>query len=422
MTEFVRNDINRGYVQFIKSISLGTRVNGSGFFKLLIFYLNMLSKNFFRLFMIPLLFLYGIFLIFILKLHLLFFNKNTNPSTLHANAINYITEFISQYPMHLYPILAKSMELAFIMENFDKIPVDARGGIIELAIGEGSLSQRIFSNRNINIVGLDLNPYSLIHVKSYKHISRSIIADCMNPPIRPCGASFVICNNFLHHVAHKEYNLQNWSKIAPYALFNENTVYWSSGWFIPYLLKSFGLRNAAKKVADRIEKFSLQALWSQSDLNILVRKYFDIIEEKSFLHERTFFFCSICSFLLFCYGPPTPKLPKKLLTNKLFWPITKSITYFMAKILIEYDALLPRNKDAFIHWVVKSKSISNKCLPKEIVFACPDCHAILEGNKCNVCNKMFNEYDGMLFLLPKELASEIVYTQSKENFLNREHL
>lgn len=336
--------------------------------------------------------------------------------------MNNIHEFIPLYPMHLYPLVAKSLALTFIEKNIDKIADKIEGGITELAIGEGSFSKKIFSKRNISIFGLDLNPYSLIHTKNCKHISKSIVADCTNPPLAYCGASLILSNNFLHHVNNKEYCLNNWSKISAYAIFNENTNYWASGWLIPYLLKTIGLPRAAKKIANKIAERGLQALWTHEQLKAAVEKYFEFIEEKSFLNERVFFLCSICSFLLLCYGPPTPKFPKAILKSSLLWPITKFMTFNMAKTLIEYDALLPRNNDVFIYWTVKSKAIQKIIVLKEAILACPHCHETIEDNKCPACNNIFEERDGMLFLLPRELVDKISYCEDKKTILEREHL
>ena len=49
--------------------------------------------------------------------------------------------------MHLYPIIAKSMEMAFLKENIRQIVSRVKEGIVELAIGEGTFSSRIFSER-----------------------------------------------------------------------------------------------------------------------------------------------------------------------------------------------------------------------------------------------------------------------------------
>lgn len=412
-------DINRGYVQFIRSILLDSEVAKKRHLPSLIPFLMHSIANTMKLTLIPLLYLYGILLIVWIRLKCSL-KKNQQFSQFHQEALHYIPEFVSQYPMHLYPIVAKSLEMVFIKQNFETISRHLRGGIVELAIGDGTFSSRIFSGKN-KIIGFDLNPYSLIQTKRYPHIAKRIVADCLNPPIESGGASFIMSNNFLHHVTDKKETLEHWSSIARYALFNENTNYWAEGWYKPYILKSLGLRRAAKKVVEQIANQSLQTLWRKAELGILVKQFYEIQREESFFHEKVFFLSSICSAFLFCYGPPTPKLQKKVM-NGIFAPITKRITYHAAKALIEYDAILPRDRDVFICWVLESRKVKQHFIGDEIKLVCPDCSERLHGSQCHHCQRSFEEKGGMLFLLPKKLAEEISFRQEKANVLGEEHL
>ena len=419
MSGTVERDINRGYVQFIKSISSISEFQKRRILRPLFLFSFHLIRNIVKLSFLPLLYFYGIFLILWIRFKFTFIKKR-QPSLLHREALNYVPDFISQYPMHLYPIVSKSLEMAFIKEKVEKITQNLQGGIVELAIGDGTFSGRIFSEKH-KIMGLDLNPYSLIQTKRYPHIANRIVADCLNPPIEPGGASLIVSNNFLHHITKKKETLEHWSSIALYALFNENTNYWAEGWSKPYLLKSIGFRKAARRVADRIANHSLQTLWSKSDLGTLVRTFYDIQEEETFCHERIFFLSSICSALLFCYGPPTPELQKRVMKGILL-PITKRLSYHMAKALIEYDAILPRDRDVFICWALKSKRLRQNFIGGRVTLVCPDCFERLQGNQCHCCQRTFEEKEGMLFLLPKELAEEISFNQEKANVLGEEHL
>lgn len=412
-------DINRGYVQFIRSISLDSEVAKKRHLLSLIPFLMHSIANTMKLILIPLLYLYGILLIVWIRLRCNL-TKNQQFSQSHQEALHYIPEFVSQYPMHLYPIVAKSLEMAFIKQHFESISRHLRGGIVELAIGDGTFSSRIFSGKN-KIIGFDLNPYSLIQTKRYSHIAKRIVADCLNPPIESGGASFIMSNNFLHHVTNKKETLEHWSSIARYALFNENTNYWAEGWYKPYILKSLGLRRAAKKVVEQIANQSLQTLWRKAELGILVKQFYEIQREESFFHEKVFFLSSICSALLFCYGPPTPELQKKVM-NGILSPLTKRLTYQMAKALIEYDAILPRDRDVFICWAVESKKIIKDFAGDQITLVCPDCRHRLQGNGCPRCQRSFTEEMGMLFLLPKELTEMISFKKDRADLLGEQHL
>lgn len=401
----INKDINKGYID-----SIGKKLKRKINIKLI---LNRGPLHFLRLLFTPFLFLYGILLIIFLEIKLA--NKKSF-SIHHQIAIEYVDEFVSQYPCHLYPVIAKSMELAFIKSNIEKLSSNVKGEISELAIGEGTLSRKIFSEDR-KVIAFDLDPYNLIHTKNYKHISKRIIADCINPPI--AYTPFILSNNFLHHISNKDNTLFNWSKIAPYALFNENTPYWASGFFKPYFLKLLGFKKSSQKIAKKTEKKSLQSLLEEKKLKHLIRKYYEIIKEVTFINEKVFFLSAIFSSLLLCLGPPTPRFQKKLL-NGLFGPISKHITSNVAKLLIKYDSFLPRDKDTYISWVVKSKfveSVSNKT-----ILICPDCRNIINNNKCKECNKSFKEYYNMLFLLPKELENKVLCPKNNILMLGGEHL
>ncbi|HEX8949590.1 MAG TPA: class I SAM-dependent methyltransferase [Dissulfurispiraceae bacterium] len=414
------DDINRGYVDFIKVISRASQGAGGGFIKAFLKIPLRVLKSSIMLLFIPLLFLYGAVLIFSLKLRLALAGHNRDRSKAHREALHYIPEFIAQYPMHLYPIVAKAIEMSFLKDHMAKVLSEVKGGIVELAVGDGSLSRRIFPEDS-KVTALDLNPYSLTHVRACGHVSKRIVADCLNPPIADNGASFIVCNNLLHHVSGKESTIENWACIAPYALFNENTVYWASGWARPYLLKLAGLNGPAEKEAKKIELLSLQSLWTADRLRAAVGKHYEVLEEETFMSERVFFLSAVCSSLLFCYGPPTPEFQKKILNGPLR-PITRYMTYHMAKALIEYDSILPRDKDSFVSWVVRSKLTKRDYVPDAVALVCPDCRTHLQGDTCSSCKRVFEERDEMLFLLPKELAEEIKYTPSIAGVLGKEHL
>jgi len=80
-------------------------------------------------------------------------------SALHSKAIESLDLFLEQYPFHLYPILCKCLELAYLQFELPPL-VNNRERILEIAIGEGSFSKLIFPP-DAGIVGLELNPYYL---------------------------------------------------------------------------------------------------------------------------------------------------------------------------------------------------------------------------------------------------------------------
>lgn len=415
MGKLSNSEINRGYLQFIKELaninSLPHTSAAKSFLRRIYGFCQLLT--------IPLLYILGVFLIIFLRLKLLS-NKKEVISNASLEAEKYIDDFISQYPMHLYPIVAKCLEINFIKNNISQMKANITGQIVEFAIGDGSLSRRIFP-REDNIIALDLNPYSLEHVKDCPHVVERVVADCLNPPIINSGAAGIVCVNLLHHITDKNRTLKNWAQIAPYAIFNENTNYWASGWAKSQFFKLLGLSHLAVQASAAIEEESLQCLWPAEALDSLVETYYQPIRRESFFSEKTFFYCSLFSALLFCYGPPTPR-HQKLIMNTIFRPLTKFLTYQLAKLLIEFDAIQDRNKDTYVIWFAKSKAISTESVRRELLFICPKCRKPLKNNHCSHCGRNFEVINNMLFLLPGELAGEMSDYRRFSGCLHKEHL
>lgn len=411
------SEINKGYIDFVKSISKVSSIKHKG---LKIAYLiKHILANLIRIGLIPFICIYGLILIIFLKIKIRFLNNSE--SVIHKKALEFVPEFVNQYPMHLYPVVAKSIELAFIKSNIDKfIDLNNRKSIVEFAIGDGTLSQKVFKTDD-KITAFDINPYSLYHVKNYSHVQTRIIADCLTPPIVPEGAFFLISNNLLHHINEKDITLKNWSKITEYALFNENTIYWAKSWAKPYILQKLGFKRTSKKFTNKIAEHSLQALLNEEELKLLVRKHFEILVEFSFLKNDIFFLCAIFSSLMLCYGPPTPRL-NKIIFNNIFPGFFNYLTTNLAKLLITYDACLKRKNDVFITWIVKSKTATNTKVNETISLMCPNCCHPLVGKHCSQCDTSFPELDGMLFLLNAENAEQIIYDPNKADILGHEHL
>ena len=143
----VDRDINQGYVQFIKSISLKVAKQRRGMIKSVLSSAARPLFIVFKLSLIPLLFLYGFLLVLVLRITFLF-PKKRGSSELHKKAAKKVPEFTTQYPMHPYPIIAKSMEMVFLQEHIRQVASKVKQGIVELAIGEGTFSNRVFSEED----------------------------------------------------------------------------------------------------------------------------------------------------------------------------------------------------------------------------------------------------------------------------------
>jgi ubiquinone/menaquinone biosynthesis C-methylase UbiE len=339
----------------------------------------------------------GIFLSLWLRLYLLI--KRDKPSQLTQSALDCVDEFLTQYPFHLYPIVCKAFELACLGRKIPELLKQQRR-FVEIAIGEGTLSSRVFP-KDATVVGLDLSPYSLKKASEKPHVKRAVVCDCLAPPIREGSFDVLIANNFLHHVTQKEETLARWSGIAAKAVFNENSPTWASGWPRPYVLRKLGFYNKSERAADEIEKMSLQSLEAKQRLDEYVSKSYKVDECVSYMSERTFFYCGLFSWMMRCYGPPTPAKMKQLFLTKLRW-LALPLSADLAKLLIRYDQHQDRSTDSFISYLCTSKNYVAAETGNYLV--CADCQQQLsEANGCEPCGKEYSYTDGMLFLLPESL-------------------
>lgn len=327
--------------------------------------------------------------------------KRSRPSTFTSLALAQVASFAEQYPLHLYPIVCKAFELACLETELPKL-LDPGDRILEVAIGDGTLSSRVFP-ADANVVALDLSPYSLKKASAKPHVKQAVVCDCLNPPIREGSFQILLANNFLHHVTQKEQTLSRWSRIAAKAVFNENSPTWASGWPVPYMLKKRGRLDESARAATEIERESLQSLEPKANLDAHVARNYEVLQSVSYMSERTFFLCGLYSYLMGCYGPPTPPTLKgPFLAKPLRW-LVLPLTVDIAKLLIRYDQHQDRSTDSFISYVCRSRQFTPATGHNFLV--CPDCNSELaETNKCTGCGKEYSYTDGMLFLLPKQFA------------------
>lgn len=352
-------------------------------------------------------------------LRLVLLLKRHKSSQFTESSLGCVDEFLTQYPFHLYPIVCKAFELACLDEHIPHL-LKQHSRFVEIAIGEGTLSARVFRN-NASVVGLDLSPYSLKKASEKPHVKQAVVCDCLAPPIREGSFDVLIANNFLHHVTQKEETLARWSKLAAKAVFNENSPTWASGWPVPYLLRRFGRKERAQRAADHIEKLSLQSLESKERLDAYVSNNYEIMESVSYLSERTYFYCGLFSWMMRCYGPPTPPDLKQLFLTKLRW-LALPLTSDVAKLLIRYDQHQDRSTDSFISYVCKSRNYVPAGDGNYLL--CPDCRlALNDANRCADCGKQYSSTDGMLFLLREELADlQQGYSHELSLQIPKEHL
>jgi uncharacterized protein YbaR (Trm112 family) len=352
-------------------------------------------------------------------LRLYLFIRRSRPSQSTILALGSVDEFVEQYPFHLYPIVCKAFELAWLGSNIPNL-TNQNASFVEIAIGEGTLSSRVFPT-DAGVVGLDLSPYSLKKASEKPHVKQAIVCDCLNPPIRKGSFDVLLANNFLHHVTNKDQTLSKWSDIAEKAIFNENSPTWASGWPVPYMLRKIGRPDKAALAATEIERQSLQSLEPKVQLDAHVEKSYEVIQCTSYMSERTFFYSGVFSFIMRCYGPPTPPKLKALFLSRLLRWLVLPLTANLAKLLIQYDQHQDRSTDSFISYVCRSRNYVP--IRTGNYLACPNCHRDLQTNECTGCGNVYSYTDGMLFLLPSKLVDlQQEYRHEVSSRIPKEHL
>ena len=353
-------------------------------------------------------------------IRLCLWKKVTKLTSVHAGALDRLDLFLDQYPFHLYPLLAKSMELAFLQQQLPKVAT-AKTKIVELAIGDGSLSKQIYPPE-AKITAVDISPFSLRFPAEMSHVGRSVISDCLAPAVASGRFDLLVTNNFLHHVSDKEGALDHIARIAERSIFNENSIYWASAWPKPFVLGRLGLRRKETQEVAAIQARFLQDLHSRSSLDKMVAERFEIEAEALFLCEKTYFLSNIFARLMGAYGPPTPGFMKRLAASSPFANRIRSVTRALAEALIRFDNEQDKTTAVFISYSCRSRTFQRTEAATD--FICPDCGTGLASDlKCTNCGSDFPNLDGMTFLLPKELGFIFSnYQAQSQDFYEKESL
>jgi RNA polymerase subunit RPABC4/transcription elongation factor Spt4 len=322
-------------------------------------------------------------------------------SRLHQRAAELATEFGSQYPLWPYSILIKSMAWAFLEEHLPPA-AGVRTDVIELAIGEGSFSSRIFSPRD-RVVGLDVNPVSLSKAAKLPHVATAVVANCLAPPIAPGSFSVLVANNFLHHVSDKGGTLAHWARIAPTILFNESTPLWSESWPVPRLLRALRLRKLARFASDLLNRLGSQDLLPEPALTALTSEHVDIVDMRTYFSENTYLFATLPCVAALNMGA-VPEELKRIAHLKPFARITTRITNTLVRLLLEYDERQDRSRDVFVSYAGRSRTCGGVTGSPQFL-TCVSCRrgCLDDEGCCQACGRKYTTIDGMLFLLEPEL-------------------
>jgi SAM-dependent methyltransferase len=378
-------EINRGYVDVVRNRKYGFVAWKS------------VIVSLFRLFCVPLLFLSGILMTGMLRRKLA--GKRHQISEFHRKSAENVRSFIDQYPFHVSAIVCKSFELTHLRDEMARLP-KKDGRIVEVAIGEGSFSARIFDKKQ-GVVGLDLDPYMLRKAKNRGHVREGVVCDCLQPAIRDGSFDLLVANNFLHHVTEKRGTLRNWGRIAESVIFNENTFFWASGWFLPWALGRLGLAEASLKEARKIESSHLQCLLKMEELDAVTGEIYDIRNRVSYLSEWTFAVCALFSFLMRRTGPPTPSFLKWLFSGVLRESV-RAMSQRLSELVIYADQFEDRATDTFVSYTGRSREFRPS--EGEGFMLCPACRVPLDPQlRCAVCGAQTQRIDDMVFLLPRDM-------------------
>lgn len=324
------------------------------------------------------------------------------PGTTHGDAPRLVSEFVAQYPLHLYCVVFKALETAFLQRELSR-RLRPEAKVLEIAIGEGTLSAKLFPPSS-DVTGLDLNPYSLTKASRYPHVRRAIVCDGLNPPFIPASFDLLIANNILHHVTDKEATLRNWSRLAPVLVFNDNTPSWARGWTLAYIPHLLGLRALSTRIALKIETMSIQCLLKDRDLTRTIVVDHEVLAKESYYSERTHFLCGIFSFFLLSFGPPTPPLVKSILLGPLrrfsLW-----LTTALANELVLFDAGEPRADDVGLSYVCQSRNVGQQARATDDLICPHDGMPLAAQLNCPTCGRSFRKNHGLLFVLPDDLRA-----------------
>lgn len=111
----------------------------------------------------------------------------------------------------------------------------------------------------------------------------------------------------------------------------------------------------------------------------------------------------------------------KRLYNGLLQPIAIPLTRILARLLIRFDQWQDRNTDTYLTLVCNSRIFVKSQGSAEL--RCPECEGDLKEETCVRCNRRYDSRDGMLFLLPSDLASiSSQYRPDVASTLPAEHL
>ena len=323
-------------------------------------------------------------------------------SARYEKAISISDYFIDIYPLNLYSIACKSLEMVFLQDHLANFNSEA--AIAEIAVGEGSFSSLVFQDLGLKLVGFDISPYSLRFAAQKPHVLGAIVSDAKNPPICPGCIDLIVSNNFLHHVSSKIDVLNHFAQISNYILFNENTYDWALAHPNSFEKDQNGFPNIAKYFAEMQCERDAQHLLSIPELNqIISRSGFRIIDCFSFLSRSSLFYSKLLGTPIYL-----PVEFRDFLANSEVLTKVKKLTKKLVEVLIVYDYYQDRSCDTFVSYYAQS-TVWRISLDTKITLSCLESKGAINRQKnsvrCPHCNVVYPIKEGMIFMLPDGLKN-----------------
>ena len=334
--------------------------------------------------------LYSFILFVYLKLK---YGKNVTNNQAQQ-AIDCIPLFIDIYPTSVYPLVVKSIELAYYKHYSLNEPT------LELATGDGFFTNHLYAGRDNKVtIASDLIGSTLLQAKKYKFWRKLAIIDSTQVPLPGNSLSTIIMNNLIHHLPDRLEVLKEMHRILRtngLFIFTDELTGWATSQWRDKVNRS-NINNFLNE--------SIQCLLRDSQFWIeqgQTHKW-EICDIKEFFSNRSMFLSSYLETLNRKIGAPTPK-PIRDILDKL--PLLKIIQIYLttqiAESLITRDAELCKRYGATSVFVALRKKGRHSQV-NDTILVCPICKnnltIIAKGNYCWNCDKTYPFFGDIPFLI-----------------------
>ena len=310
--------------------------------------------------------------------------------------------FLDIYPTSVYPLVVKSLELAFYRDFPLPEPT------LELGTGDGYFTAHLCQGKNSKItIASDLTGETLLQARKYSFWRKLAIIDASQVPLPSNCLSTVIMNNLIHHLPDRSETLKEMHRILKPGgmfIFTDEFEGWAtSQWHIK-------IKESSKSYQNRLDSFlqrTVQCLLSDKQfwLEQAEANGWEVCEMREFFSNRSMYLSSYLETLQQKMGSPTPKpirdiLGKLPLLKKMQLSLTKQIAeHFITR---DYE-LCQQYGATSIFVALRKKGESEPGEVNEPVLVCPTCKGMLvsgeDGDLCRACRKTYPRFSGIPFLI-----------------------